>query len=563
MDKRKRTCLTINQKLEVIKYLESGVPVSRICNIYGIRKQTVSDIKKNKDKLNNFMSKCDESDMNPRKRMKMARETTLEEALLKWYVQQRSNGVQVQAIELKSAAIILAHHLNIVSFKADDGWLWRFRKRHGILNKRIDGEVSSTSKEVIDPFRLLLLGRIKTEMLLQAQIYNADETSLLWRSLPENTQAFKHDKSSIGKIISNDRISALLCTNAQGSHKLTPVIVGQSRNPRVLKNIMNCLPVSYYNSKNALFNSNIFKHWFFEEFVPAVRKFQEEELAIQPEDVKCLLLLDNASAHSSENILCSEDGKFSCMFLPKDTSIIQPMEQGIILATKRIYRKKFINEIMAEVEENEEDTREQRTLENLKRYSLKSAIFNFASAWEEVNVQTIENAWRKLFSDQEPVIDLEGLEVPDFCKTIQNNAGEEVAKEDILEWLEIDEDDSEIRLNENEMADDAMFVKNDDESEEENNEEEETKCPKIKLSTVRSHLEDLITFIDDSSDNEIQPYYTHFRNFRELIIKKQRTSKEKIKHEYICKTELPKPSASTSYITMIPEVCLDVSSEDD
>lgn len=94
-----------------------------------------------------------------------------------------------------------------------------------------------------------------------------------------------------------------------------------------------------------------------------MRKFQEKKLGIPLEEMKCLLILDNA--HSSENILCSEDGNFSCMFLPKNTtSLIQPMEQGIILATKRIYCRKFLDEVMVVLqdEDNAEDRRGQRTL---------------------------------------------------------------------------------------------------------------------------------------------------------------------------------------------------------
>lgn len=498
--------------------------------------------------------------------MKLARETSVEEALLKWYAQQRSCGVPVRAVELKSAAIKLANHMN-TPFKASDGWLWRFRKRHGIMNKRIYGEASSAPTEEIEPFRQNLIERINNEMLLQSQIYNADETGLYWRSVPENTQASKYtyEKSTPGRKISKDRISALLCANADGSHRLTPVIVGKSRNPRVLKGIMNHLPVLYYNSKKAWFTSDILQDWFKKKFVPAVKKFQGEELGIPPEYVKCLLLLDNAPAHPSENILCSEDGKFRCMFLPKNTSLIQPMDQGIILATKRIYRKKFLEEVMVILmdKDNEEDTRGQRTLQNLKSYSLKSAIFNFAAAWKEVKMQTLENGWKNLLDDEDAELDLEGLEVTDYCRTIQNIGVEEAAEEDVLQWLEEDEGDPGYHImTESEIADEVMTLEDEDGSGD--NEEEETAVPKTKLSVIRSHLDDIITFMDNSSDIEIQLYYTHFRNFRELIIKKQQTSKVQSKLDGFFKAGSPKTSASTSNINVTPQrECLDISSSKD
>lgn len=62
-------------------------------------------------------------------------------------------------------------------------------------------------------------------MLLQSQICNADETGLFWHSVPEDTQASMCEKLTRGRKISKDRIS----------HKLTPVIVGKSSKPKVLK----------------------------------------------------------------------------------------------------------------------------------------------------------------------------------------------------------------------------------------------------------------------------------------------------------------------------------------
>ena len=66
------------------------------------------------------------------------------------------------------------------------------------------------------------------------------------------------------------------------------------------------------------------------------------------------------------------------------------MDQGIILATKRIYRRKFLDEVMFvfQNEDNAEDTRGQCTLQSLKCYNLKYTIFNFSALWKEVKEQT-------------------------------------------------------------------------------------------------------------------------------------------------------------------------------
>jgi hypothetical protein len=45
----KRANLSVKQKLEFTKKLESGVSVACVCEEYGAKKQTVSDIRKTKD----------------------------------------------------------------------------------------------------------------------------------------------------------------------------------------------------------------------------------------------------------------------------------------------------------------------------------------------------------------------------------------------------------------------------------------------------------------------------------------------------------------------------------
>ncbi|KAG7172206.1 Tigger transposable element-derived protein 1-like 132, partial [Homarus americanus] len=51
MPKRKYVTLSVNQKLELIRKLEAGASVARVCDEFGVKKQTVSDIRKAKDKL--------------------------------------------------------------------------------------------------------------------------------------------------------------------------------------------------------------------------------------------------------------------------------------------------------------------------------------------------------------------------------------------------------------------------------------------------------------------------------------------------------------------------------
>ncbi|CAM1300043.1 Uncharacterised protein r2_g991 [Pycnogonum litorale] len=85
--------------------------------------------------------------------MKDPQSKELEEAVFKWYMQQRSVKVNVRGVELMAAAQKLAQHMGI-EFKASTGWLWRFRNRHGVCNKVEHGEAGSADTTAVEPYRL-------------------------------------------------------------------------------------------------------------------------------------------------------------------------------------------------------------------------------------------------------------------------------------------------------------------------------------------------------------------------------------------------------------------------
>jgi hypothetical protein len=72
-------------------------------------------------------------------------------------------------------------------------------------------------------------------------------------------------------------------------------------------------------------------------------------------------MLGNVPAHPSESDLCTQNVNVRCMFLPKNTtSIIQPLDQGIILALKRLYRKRFLEEVMIVLEDETDESKGKR-----------------------------------------------------------------------------------------------------------------------------------------------------------------------------------------------------------
>ena len=198
--------------------------------------------------------------------------------------------------------------LGMEDFQASEGWLFHFRCRHGIHDKKSHGKAGSAPVEELESFRTYLLNIIDEEALL-GQVYNFDETGLFWKSGPRNTQVTKGTTEVRGQKQSKLRVSAMCFANADGSHRLKPCIVGTAMHPRAIKDVMNSLPVHYYSSKKAWFTADIIKSYLFDHAFLEIRRYQEEVLKIQPDRVRAIILMDNCPAHPPESDLMSDDGR--------------------------------------------------------------------------------------------------------------------------------------------------------------------------------------------------------------------------------------------------------------
>ena len=94
--KRKRTVLSIEAKLEICKRLKKGATATALSKEFEVGKSTISDIKKNEEKLTSFASKMDSTaELLKRKTMKMASDSLLDDALFLWFAQKRSQGIPI------------------------------------------------------------------------------------------------------------------------------------------------------------------------------------------------------------------------------------------------------------------------------------------------------------------------------------------------------------------------------------------------------------------------------------------------------------------------------------
>ncbi|XP_004373255.1 tigger transposable element-derived protein 7 [Trichechus manatus latirostris] len=519
MNKRgKYTTLNLEEKMKVLSRIEAGRSLKSVMDEFGISKSTFYDIKKNKKLILDFVLKQDMPlvGAEKRKRTTGAKYGDVDNAVYMWYQQKRSAGVPVRGVELQAAAERFAQCFGRTDFKASTGWLFRFRNRHAIGNRKVCGEqVLSSVSESVEPFRQKLSMIIKEEKLRLAQLYSGDETDLFWKSMPENTQASRKDICMPGKKINKERLSALLCANADGTHKLKSVIIGKSKLPKSVKEDTSVLPVIYKPSKDVWFTRELFSEWFFQNFVPEVRHFQLNVLRFHEEEVRALLLLDNSPAHLSAEALTSEDGRIKCMFFPHNTStLIQPMNQGVILSCKRLYRWKQLEESLVIFEESDdEQDKGEKGVSKIKTCNIKCAVFNWAKSWDEVSQITIASAWENLLYKKEPEYDLQGLYDGDY-KDILEKCGElETKLDDDRVWLNGDDEKKGCPPKTKGGITKGIVPKGG------GTDEEHQQPAAFKLSTVRDSLDYLLDFVDATP--EFQRFHFMLKEMQQEIIKKQ------------------------------------------
>ena len=181
--------MSVQDKLKVIEMREKGYSLTKVGMQFGIGKSTVHDIIKQKLKLKDFVAERERENASTRKKMRLSDDDALDKAVYLWFVQERSKGTPISGPLIMEKARMLHRAMypdaTEEAFKASQGWLHRFKQRHGIRELRLQGESLSADTSSIDPYKQKLWQYIEEKQLTLHQIFNADETGLYWRLLPK------------------------------------------------------------------------------------------------------------------------------------------------------------------------------------------------------------------------------------------------------------------------------------------------------------------------------------------------------------------------------------------
>jgi hypothetical protein len=202
----------------------------------GLAASTLNSIFAKKDEICQQTEECCNA-CKKRKTGKTSSFAELETVLFTWYQQAQASNIPIDGTTLREKAKIIAAQLNIDNFSAFNGWVSRFKDRHGLVFKKLAGESAEVSEESTDawleslPF---LMGGYETR-----NVYNADETGLFFNVLPDRTLACKVESCHGGKH-SKDRLTVLLCVNSDGSDKQVPIVIEKLPKPSASRTLKNC-----------------------------------------------------------------------------------------------------------------------------------------------------------------------------------------------------------------------------------------------------------------------------------------------------------------------------------
>lgn len=299
-----------------------------------------------------------------RKRKREIEYADIDECVLQWFKQCRDNTVSLGGQIIKEKAQMFAEALGHKEFKASNGWLEKFKKRYEIAFYKASGESASVSDNVCESWKKQL-----TTLLRDYEphnIFNADETGLFFKCLPDRTLAFKNEKCHGGKS-SKERITILLIANMTGTEKRKLFVIGKSAKPRCFKNIKS-LPVIYAANTKAWMTAELFS----EQLIKLDKDMGKQNR-------KILLFIDNCSAHDIPPL------KYvTVKFLPANTtSKLQPLDQGIIKNFKTFYRKEIVREIIAGIEDGKKTS-----------ITMLHAVRMADKAWKNVSRETIVNCFK-------------------------------------------------------------------------------------------------------------------------------------------------------------------------
>ncbi|OXB78267.1 UNVERIFIED_CONTAM: hypothetical protein H355_004717 [Colinus virginianus] len=373
-------------KLHAIERVKKGERQASVCRAFGVPGGTLRGWLKDEAKLRWFLEQLGGEVGTQRKKMRLANEEEIDRAVYAWFLALRQHGVPLSGPLIQAQAEAFARQIYgpECTFKASHGWFWRWQKRHGISSQRIYGEGAlhaEPERASIAHPNLPPTSGSDTGGYGDEQIYNANVTGLYWKLLP-------------GRTAPRQRVTVLLAANLTGTHKLKPLVVGGLRDPPSLcHHNQEKFPTGYRYSPEARLGPALLRVWFFEDFVPCVKRYLRRSCLQQ----KAVLLLTSpplsGGRHEDLPHLQTPDGSIRALFLSKSPTgssstgggnrIPAPLEQGVVSAFKQLYKRELLRLAISAG----------GPVDFARSFLLKDMLYLAGLSWDLISPNAIEKCW--------------------------------------------------------------------------------------------------------------------------------------------------------------------------
>ena len=311
------------------------------------------------------------------------------------------------------------------------GWLYKFRQRfektlaQGPQNDASPVAPANTRRE-------LQALRTFAGEFAEENIYNMDETGLMWRKAPFDSLISLPNEPRKDRA----RVCLIVCTNATGADRIPLWAIGHKAMPEALRTAnLKAMECEWRHNRKAWVDIHIMSQWLlmFYQHVGSERRV--------------LLLLDDKPTHTAAMEATPPPSNVHVQYFPMNSSSLngrQPLRLGITQHLKHHYRKQFLSYMLATFKLG------QRPLETIGMYHTLSWI---TRVWRhDVPHATIYRGFRKC-SLIEPQTDyLRAVRLPDMTQLYEkviayNQSGHSIQQ--LEEWLNPGEEEITDEMDEN------------------------------------------------------------------------------------------------------------------
>lgn len=126
-------------------------------------------------------------------------------------------NIPVSGALLQENALYFAQQLGYENFKASNGFLEKFRERHGIVGQVISGEEKGVDPDIVETWSNRLPDICRKYSMKDR--FKADETGFMRKAILTQTPNLRGEKC-IGGNKSKERVTFLVACNQDGTEKL-------------------------------------------------------------------------------------------------------------------------------------------------------------------------------------------------------------------------------------------------------------------------------------------------------------------------------------------------------